>query len=105
MAVGIGLLAVTPHEAAGSDSVVKALAQAPWAVGGYLIVLAVLIVFGIWGFRLASQGNGGHGRGGGPGPDIELPPPPGGRQADDERHAADLDLDRKDTEKVPAGVP
>jgi hypothetical protein len=104
MAVGIGLIAVTPHEAAGSGSVAKALAQLPWAVGGYLIVLAVLIIFGIWGFRLGSQGNGGNGRGGGTGrPDVELPPAPGDRLADDQRHAADLDVDRE--ERIPAGVP
>jgi hypothetical protein len=99
--VAIGLIAVTPHEKAHSGSVANALAQAPWAVSGYLVTLAVLIVFGIWGFRLASQGNGGNGPGGGRGrPDVEPPPPPVDGQADDDRDAADLDLD----ERIPAGV-
>jgi hypothetical protein len=104
--VAIGLIAVPPHQAAGSGSVARALAQVPWVVSGYLITLVVLIVFGIWGFRLASQDNGGNGRGGGRGrPEVEPPPAPGGRQADDQRDAADLDLDREEPEKVPAGVP
>jgi hypothetical protein len=106
MVVGIGLLAVAPHGKAGSGSVTSALAQAPWAVSGYLVTLVVLIVFGIWGFRLASQGNGSDGPGGGRGrPDVEPPPPPGGRQADDQRDAADLDLDLDREERIPAGVP
>jgi hypothetical protein len=104
MVEGIGLLAVTSREAAGSDSVARVLAQVPWAVSGYLVALAVLIVFGIWGFRLGSRSNGSNGRGGGlRRPDEEPPPAPSGLEADDQRLAADLDLDRE--EKVPAGVP
>jgi hypothetical protein len=103
---GIGLIAVIPHESAGSGSVANAVAQLPWVVSGYLVTLVVLIVFGIWGFRLASRGNGSDGPGGGQRrPGEEPPPAPGGREAGDQRHAADLDLDRKEKEKVPAGVP
>jgi hypothetical protein len=63
-------------------------------VAGYLIILAILVVFGIWGFRLGSQGSGGHPPGGGPKRPEPVPPPSGGRGLDGDHWPSDLDLSR-----------
>jgi hypothetical protein len=52
-------------------------------VAGYLAILAVLTIFGIWGFRLGSRGNDGNGGGGSKRPEPQPPPSPGGRELDD----------------------
>jgi hypothetical protein len=51
-----------------------------------------LVVFGIWGFRLGSQGSGGNPPGGGPKRPEPVPPPSGGRELDGEPLPSDLDL-------------
>jgi hypothetical protein len=97
--MAIGLIAVRPHRTAGAGFSVNAAVDPIVIVSGYLAALVVLIVFGIWGFRLASRDTGNDGRNRGPeGPDWEPPTPTGGQEADLEDSAPDRQ------EKVPAGV-
>jgi hypothetical protein len=78
----VGVLAVLPAlagpQAASADS------QPYFAAAGYLIGLVILVVFGIWGFRIGSgrrdDGNGG----GSKRPDAGPPLPSGGRDATDD---------------------
>jgi hypothetical protein len=78
-----GLIAVVPHATAGTGFSVNTAIHPVILVAGYLAALIVLVVFGIWGFRLGSRSSGNDGRNGGPdGPEPE--PPPGGREADEE---------------------
>jgi len=58
---------------------------------GYLGPVVILVVFGIWGFRLGSRGSRGDSGGGGPKRPDPMTPPPGGREPDDERLLADLE--------------
>jgi len=96
--MAIGLLAGTPHGTAGAGFTVNAAVKPAIIVASYLAALIVLIVFGIWGFRLASRNDGNDGPNHGPeGPKRE-PPPAGGREAE----LADSAPDRE--ENVPAGV-
>ena len=97
--MAIGLIAVTPHGTAGAGFSDNAAVNPVVIVSGYLAALVVLIVFGIWGFRLASRDIGNDGRKRGPeGPEWEPPTPTAGREAD----LADSSPDRQ--EKAPAGV-
>ncbi len=90
-----------PHVTAGTGFSVDAAVHPVIIVSGYLAALVVLIVFGIWGFRLGSRSSGNDGRNRGPDePDWEPPPPPGGREADDEWPP----LADDHHEKVPARV-
>jgi hypothetical protein len=61
-------------------------------VSGYLGIVAILVVFGIWGFRLGSEGSGGKPPGGGPERPEPVSPPSGGRELGDERLPSDLDV-------------
>lgn len=61
-------------------------------VSGYLVILVILVVFGIWGFRLGSEGSGGNPPGGGPERPEPMSPPSGGRELGDERLPSDLDI-------------
>ncbi|HUC27427.1 MAG TPA: hypothetical protein VMA73_32435 [Streptosporangiaceae bacterium] len=97
--MAVGLIAVRPHRTAGAGFSINAAVNPVVIVSGYLAALVVLIVFGIWGFRLASRDIGNDGRNRGPeGPESEPPTPTEGREAD----LADSAPDRQ--EKVPAGV-
>jgi hypothetical protein len=63
-------------------------------VSGYVTILVVLVVFGIWGFRQGSEGSGGNPPGGGPERPEPVSPPSGGRELGDERLPSDLDVSR-----------
>jgi hypothetical protein len=80
---GVAALGILP--AAADHAVVHGLGLPLFAALGYLASLVVLVVFGIWGFRLGSgrfdEGNGG---GGSRGPDLGSPPPAGGRELTDD---------------------
>lgn len=77
--LGIAAIALLPV-AAGRPAI-PAAALPYFAVLGYLVNLVILVVLGIWGFRIGTgwrdDGNGG---GGSKGPDVEPPPPSGGRE-------------------------
>ena len=60
-------------------AVVHGVAFPLFAVIGYLAGLIVLIVGGIWGFRIGSGGDGGNG-GGSKRPGVSPAPPSGGRE-------------------------
>ena len=92
LARGAGMIALVSHEAVGGPVVYAGNLLV--IVLGYLIILAILVVFGIWGFRLGSKGSGGHPPGGGPKRPEPVPPPSGGRELDGERMPSDLDLSR-----------
>lgn len=79
------------HEAVGGPAVVSGNLLV--IVSGYLAILVVLVVFGIWGFRLGSSGSGGNPGGGTKRPEP-VTPPPGGRELDDQRAPSDLDVSR-----------
>ena len=75
------------------QAVVHSAAFPFFAIIGYLAGLIVLVVFGIWGFRLASNGshNSGGGHGGGPkSPEPGPAPPSGGRELADREDAGDF---------------
>lgn len=80
---GAGMIAVAGHEAVGGPVVVAG----PLLViaSGYLGMLAILVVFGIWGFRLGARGSGGNPGGGGPKKPGPGTSPPGGRELRDKR--------------------
>lgn len=79
-----GMTAVLPHQAIGGVLLVPA--NLPVLFAAYLVPIVILVVFGIWGFRLGSNDSGGNSGGGGgskgPGP---TPTPPGGGKASDRR--------------------
>jgi hypothetical protein len=52
-------------------------------VSGYLAILAILTIFGIWGFRLGSGKSDGNGGGGSKEPEPQPPPSPGGCEVDE----------------------
>jgi hypothetical protein len=85
---GVRLPGVLVHQAIGAPMVVSGNLFV--LVSGNLIALVVLVVFGIWGFRLGSRGSGDN-PGGGPKRPEPMTPSPGGRELDDERPPADLD--------------
>jgi hypothetical protein len=80
--LGIAPIAFLP--AAAGRPAIPAAALPYLAVLGYLVNLVILVVFGIWGFRIGTgwrdDGNGG----GSKGPDVEPPPAPGGRELTDD---------------------
>jgi hypothetical protein len=80
------------HEALGAGFVIPGNLLV--LVSGYMAILATLVVFGIWGFRLGSQHSGGKPPGGGPKRPEPTPSPPGGRELADEQLPADLDVSR-----------
>jgi hypothetical protein len=80
---GAGVIAVAGHEAIGGPVVVAGPLLV--IVSGYLGVLAILVVFGIWGFRLGARGSGGNPGGGGPEKPGPGTSPPGGRELHDKR--------------------
>jgi len=61
-------------------------------VSGYLGTLAILAVFGIWGFRLGSRRSRGNPGGGGPKRPEPATPPPGGRELNEECPLSDPDV-------------
>jgi hypothetical protein len=74
------------------QAVVHSVAFPLFAVIGYLAGLIVLVVFGIWGFRLASKDNsGGNGGGGSKGPGASPAPPSGDRGLAVREHQAGRD--------------
>jgi len=84
------MIAVVLHEAVGGPVVVAG----PLLViaSGYLGMLAILVVFGIWGFRLGARGSSGNPGGGGPkrpGPGTS---PPGGRELREKRLPSVVDV-------------
>lgn len=79
-----GMTAVLPHQAIGGPVLVPANLLVVFAA--YLAPLVILVVFGIWGFRLGSKDSGGNsGGGGGPKRPEPTPTPPGGGKASDKR--------------------
>jgi hypothetical protein len=72
-------------------------------IASFGIVLIVLVVGGIWGFRLGREGSGGGGGGSGRPPRRE-PTPPGGRHLEPD-FAAWEDQLRASGEQWPAGRP
>jgi hypothetical protein len=92
------MIAVVPHQAIGGPVVVAG----PLLViaSGYLGMLAILVVFGIWGFRLGARGSSGNPGGGGPkGPGPGTSPPPGGRELRERPLPSVLDV--SSTSEVP----
>jgi hypothetical protein len=78
----IGMNAVLSHQAIGGPLLVPA---SPFLVlAAYLAPLVILVVFGIWGFRLGSKYSGGSSGGGGgsKGPEPTPTPPTGGKTGD-----------------------
>jgi hypothetical protein len=76
-------------------------------ISGYLAILAILTIFGIWGFRLGSGKSDGNGGGGSKEPDPQPPPSPGGRQLDgpDDFAAWEAQLQSRDGERPPSDQP
>jgi hypothetical protein len=71
---------------------------------GYFLGLVVLVVFGIWGFRIGSgRHGGGNGGGGSKRPYVQHPPPPGGQQLTDDFEAWEKQF--QDSEHEPTGTP
>jgi hypothetical protein len=69
---------------------------------GYFLGLVVLVVFGIWGFRLGSNGPHGGNRGGGSKrPHVQPPPPSGGHEVTDDFQAWEKQFE-EETEHEPA---
>jgi hypothetical protein len=86
----VRLPGVLVHQAIGAPMVVSGNLFV--LVSGSLCALVVLVVFGIWGFRLGSRGSGDNPGGGGPKRPEPMTPSPGGRELDDERLLSDLDV-------------
>lgn len=62
-------------------------------LSAYLAPLVILVVFGIWGFRLGSRHSGGNsGGGGGPKRPEPRPTPPGGGKSRDNRALESLTI-------------
>lgn len=87
--LGAGMIAVVPHQAVGGAVVV---AGPLLVIAGYLGMLLILVVFGIWGFRLGARGSSGNPGGGGPKRPQPGTPPPGGRDLRDKRLPSVLDV-------------
>lgn len=69
---------------------------------GYFLGLVVLVVFGIWGFRLGSGGPHGGNRGGGSKrPHVEPPPSPGGHEPTDDFEAWEKQLEATEQKHEP----
>jgi hypothetical protein len=77
------------------------------AVSGYLAILAILTVFGIWGFRLGSGKSDGNGGGGSKDPEPQPPPSPGGCEVDEAGDFAawEAQLRARDGESPPSDRP
>jgi hypothetical protein len=75
------MTAVLPHQAVGGPLLIPA--SLPVVLAAYLIPLVILVVFGIWGFRLGSKHSGGSSGGGGPKRPEPTPTPPGGGKSGD----------------------
>lgn len=84
------MIAVVLREAIGGPVVVRGPLLV--IVSGYLGMLAILVVFGIWGFRLGAKGSSGNPGGGGPkrpGPGTS---PPGGGELREKRLPSVVDV-------------
>jgi hypothetical protein len=78
------MTAVLPHQAIGGPLLVPG--NLLIILVAYLAPIVILVVFGIWGFRLGSKDSGGNsGGGGGPKGPEPAPVPPGGGKSADER--------------------
>lgn len=78
------MTAVSPPQAIGGLVVVPGNIFV--LLGAYLIPVVILVIFGIWGFRLGSKYPGGDsGGGGGPKRPEPRPTPPGGGKLSDKR--------------------
>jgi hypothetical protein len=78
-----GMTAVLPHQAIGGPILVPANLLV--VLAAYLAPLVILVIFGIWGFRLGSKDSGGNSGGGGPKRPEPTPPRPGGGKSADKR--------------------
>lgn len=79
---GADMTALLPDQAIGGPLLVPA--NLLIILAAYLAPLVVLVVFGIWGFRLGSRDSGGNsGGGGGPKEPEPTPPPSGGGKSGD----------------------
>ena len=89
--LGVAVLAILPAVAKPPTIPTDRLPYL--ALFAYLFNLVVLIVFGIWGFRIGSGGrDDGNGGGGPEGPEVKPPPPPGGLELSDDFHAWEQQL-------------
>lgn len=84
------MTAQLPHQAIGGAMPIVAPANMLILVMAYVVPLIILVVLGIWGFRLGSQGSSGNSGGGGPKRPEPTPSPPGGRESGDERGLSSL---------------
>ena len=84
------MTAVLPHQAIGGPMIVPGNLFV--VIAGYLIPVAVLVVFGIWGFRLGAKHSGGNSGGGGPKRPEPTPTPPGGGKSGDTRVLQNLTI-------------
>lgn len=78
-----------PHLAIGGP--ILAVGNPFIILSAYLIPVVILVVFGIWGFRLGARHPGGSGGGGQKRP-KPTPPPTGGGRSHDERVLESLDV-------------
>jgi hypothetical protein len=83
------MIAVVLHEAI--DGPVVVAGPLLLIVLGYLPMLAILVVFGIWGFRLGASGSSDN-PGGGPKRPEPRPSPPGGRELGERSLPSVLDV-------------
>lgn len=75
------MTAVLPHQAIGGVLLVPG--NLPVVFAAYLVPIVILLVFGIWGFRLGSNDSGGNSGGGGSrGPEPTPTRPGGGKSSD-----------------------
>ena len=76
------MTAVLPHQAIGGVLLVPGNLSVVFAA--YLVPIVILVVFGIWGFRLGSYDSGGNSGGGGGsrGPEPTPTRPGGGKSSD-----------------------
>ena len=78
------MTAVLPSQAIGGPLLVPGNLFV--ILAAYLAPIVILVVFGIWGFRLGSKHSGGNsGGGGGPKRPEPTPPPSGGGKTGDKR--------------------
>jgi hypothetical protein len=86
------MIATASHQAIGGPAVFAGNAFV--ILSCYLGIIIILVVFGIWGFRLGSRGPGGGPGGGEPRAPEPVTPPPGGRERGEQHAPARLDLSR-----------
>ncbi len=100
---GIGIRAVAFLPAALGPAVIPTGGYLYLAVIGNLLGIVVLVVFGIWGFRIGSGGRDGGGGGGSKRRGVGPPPPSGGRELADDFAAWEQESGTPQDEPAMAG--